>query len=67
MKSSSDSATWLRKLKKQVQRITFERAKEAGEQHQDKAEGAPALHRLAPPCAALRRLAPPCTALHHLG
>ena len=37
VKSSSDSATWLRKLKKKVQRITFERAMEAGEQ-QDKSE-----------------------------
>ena len=40
-KSSSDSATWLHKLKKKIQRVTFERAKEAGEQ-QDKSEGAPA-------------------------
>ena len=36
-KSSSDSATWLHKLKKKVQRVTFERAKVAGEQ-QDNSE-----------------------------
>ena len=46
-KSSSDSAQWLRKLKKKVQRITFERAKEAGEQ-QDKSEGALALPCMTP-------------------
>lgn len=45
-KSSSDSATWLHKLKKKIQRVTFERAKEAGEQ-QDKSESALA-HTLAP-------------------
>ncbi len=38
-KSSSDSATWLLKLKKKIQRITFERARDAGEL-QDNSESA---------------------------
>ena len=37
-KSSSEAALWLHKLKKKIQRVTFERAKEAGEQ-QDNSEG----------------------------
>ena len=41
-KSSSEAAQWLHKLKKKIQRVTFERAKEAGEQ-QDKSEGTLAL------------------------